>query len=156
MVRAGVCGPAHQQWRDLQSRGPYGRIEDAADWLACQGDESRYREISGGANQRSRAVRARALARFVAWRGATDRADWKGRRQSAGDVGVGEHLGAELSERAEPPDCSELAHRGLCVQPYRRRAEQPGRFISAESRIIFAESHVAETKSASLSLLPQS
>ena len=158
MVRARVCGSAHQQWRDLQSRGSYGRIEDAADWLARQGDESGYREISRGANQRSRAVRARALARFVAWRGATHRADWKGRRQSAGDVGVGvgEQIGAELSDCLEPADRSEFAHRGLCLQPYRRRAEQPGRFVSAGSRIVFAKTHVGKTESASLSLRSQS
>ena len=56
--------------------------------------------------------------------------------------------GAELPERAELSDPAELAHCGLCLQPSRRRAEQRGRFVSAESRVAVA----TKTQPASLSL----
>jgi len=42
MVRAGVCGTAHQQMeRFYHPEGLTAASKDAADWLARQGDESR-------------------------------------------------------------------------------------------------------------------
>ena len=54
--------------------------------LARQSNQSRHRQVGGRQNQRSRTVRARALARPVAWRRAANRAHRQGSRQSAGDA----------------------------------------------------------------------
>ena len=134
VVRARLRGASHQYWRDLQSRGADGGFENAAAGLARPGDESRYRQVGGGANQRSRTLRARAVARPVAWRGETDRADWKGRRQSAGDADRDQHAGRELE------------YRGLCRQQSRASS------VSFELRVIRAPAFVDHAPTASLSL----
>ncbi len=104
MVRPGLRGTPDQQWRDLQSRGTDGGIQDAAARLACASNQPRHRQVSSGTNQRSRPIRARPLARPVAWRREANRSDRQRRRQGGSYTDSVQHSGRNF------------AHRGLFLQ----------------------------------------
>ena len=128
MVWARLRGTPHQQRRDFQSRGSYRRIHHAAAGLAREGNESGDRQVGSGANQRSRTIRARSLARPVASRGGSNRADRQGRWQGAGDAGREQHT-------------------GLRRKPCRRRAPK------FELRFVPASTDLRQSPAPSLSLL---